>query len=274
VNCREFTELAAAWLDGEVPGEQRAAAGEHLAECDQCARLLEDLAAVDRAVKEQPAVERAESEWEGFNRKLMVRIAMEGREAGEAGEQPRRPARRILRWGWRVAVAASALIVAGWVGSRITDKPPIVEDPMPYRRSIDLDGLSYTPAMAAELGLPPGIEIDVPVPSAEDREKLDRLLSASERILVRLKNADLKDSAELAAIRSAVIDTGLVTRLSAARGSVGDADPLGKGARPVEMVLRRVSNGSPEEPEEFAAIQSAVLDNALVERTRKLRFGK
>ena len=43
---------------------------------------------------------------------------------------------------------------------------------------------------------------------------------------------------------------------------------------PLEMLLRRVSNGSPAEPEEFTAIQSAVVDNAMIEHTRHLRAKK
>ncbi len=266
MNCREFTEMAAAWLDGEVPPEQREQVREHLADCDECARLLEDLSAVDRAVKEQPAAERAESEWADFNRKLMVRIAMDGRAPDAPPAKKNRP---FLRWGWRIAVAASALIVAGWIGSKLTPRPPEVEDPY-GSVIIDPGGLSYPAFTMEDTGFPVAMGVAQPA-SEEDREKLDRLLSASERILVRLKNADPKDRDELAAIRSAVIDTGLVTRLSEARGSVGEAEPMNKAARPVEMLLRRVSNGSPEKSEEFAAIQSAVVDNAVVERTRMMR---
>jgi len=268
VNCREFTEVAAAWLDGEAPPEKRAAIGEHLAGCDECARLLEDLAAVDRAVKEQPAAERAESDWEDFNRKLMVRIAMDGRAKRAPGAKR---SSRVLRWSARLAAAAAALVVAGWVGFSLKDKAPVESSHTIPDGGLDLRGLSSPDDLASELGLPAGIEIDVAPDTEENRAQLDRLLSAAERVLVRLKNADPTDREELAAIRSAVIDNGLVTRLSEARGTVGEAEPISKAARPVEMLLRRVSNGRPDEAEEFAAIQSAVVDNAVVEHTRMMR---
>jgi hypothetical protein len=98
-------------------------------------------------------------------------------------------------------------------------------------------------------------------------------LGAAERIMLRLKNADPGDKDELGAIRSAVIDTALVTRLSELRRSASGSDPALDAALPVERVLLRVSNGSPAEAEEFSAIQSVVVDNALVERTRALRKG-
>jgi hypothetical protein len=255
--------MATAWLDGEVPPERREAAREHLAECEVCARLVEDLAAVDRAVKEQPAAERGESEWEGFNRRLMVRVAMDERSRAE--ERARRP-RRLLRWGWRLAAAAAALVLASWAG--YVARRPQSTDP--------LDGVDITDALAYPRIGPegPSLSTSFGTLGEEKRAEFERLLGAAERVLVSLKNADPKDKDELAAIRSAVIDSGLVDRLSTIRGSAPGSDPVISGARPVEMLLRRVTNGSPSEPEEFTAIQSAVVDNALVEHTRSLRARK
>ena len=96
-------------------------------------------------------------------------------------------------------------------------------------------------------------------------------LAAAERILIRLSNADPTDRGELAAIRSVVIDTGLPARLAEARRGASGRRPALATALPVEMILIRVVNGAPGEASEFKDIQSAILDSALIERTRALR---
>ncbi len=255
MNCKEFTESAAAWLDGELAaGEKEAAAG-HLAGCEACARLVEDLAAGDRAVAAQPAAERAETEWTDFNRRLMVRIAMGERSRAE-GQVAR--SRRMWRRALRLALVAAALLVAAWAGWAV--RPLLLDEdrPGPGSGPVAGNGDDY---------------VGSPVLAADREEELERLLAAAESILVRLKNADPKDREELAAIRAAVIDSGLPARLAELRrsGAGAGAGPTLAAARSLEMVLVRVANHKPSESEEFKDIQDLVLDNALVERTRALR---
>jgi predicted anti-sigma-YlaC factor YlaD len=41
--CREFVELVTDYLEGRLPGEQRARFETHLAECDGCDGYLDDM---------------------------------------------------------------------------------------------------------------------------------------------------------------------------------------------------------------------------------------
>ena len=267
MNCREFTEIASAWLDGEIADARRNAAAEHLAGCEHCARLVEDLTAVDGALKSEPAVERSEAEWESFNRRLMVHIAMDGRErlerrSGRAG--------RMLKLTMKFAAAAAALLLAAWAGHALrgggdgggNGAGDPTHDPLAVEFVPEFGG-GALPVVMGDLN---GSSL-----SEEQRAELARLLAAAERVFMRLKNADPSDAEELAAIRSAVIDSGLSQRLTEVRHAADAADPAMEAARPVEMLLLRVSNGAPTETSEFNDIRNAVLDNSLIERTRSLR---
>jgi anti-sigma factor RsiW len=44
--CREFVELVTDYLEGRLPGAERARFEEHLAECDGCAGYLDDVRAI------------------------------------------------------------------------------------------------------------------------------------------------------------------------------------------------------------------------------------
>lgn len=41
MNCREFTDFVMAWLDGELPEEQRSTFEAHIRDCPPCVRFLE-----------------------------------------------------------------------------------------------------------------------------------------------------------------------------------------------------------------------------------------
>jgi hypothetical protein len=279
VNCREFVELASAWLDGEMPPAERARADEHLAGCALCSALVEDLAAADAALKAEPAAERSEAEWADFNRRLMVRVAMDAR-----GQLERRSGavRRALRWSLLGAAAAAALALAVWAGYALRGherKPPGPEDlvqrqpgpdePVDHIGKAGPDGGGYQVLVNDDPFAGNG-EFPADEPGRAD-EELSALLAAAEKVFVRLKNADPNDREELAAIRSLVIDSGLVGRLAEARGrSAGDSTALA-AARSLEMLLLRVANGSPSEAAEYNDIRNTVLDSAVIERARSAR---
>jgi hypothetical protein len=249
VNCRDFTMRAAAWLDGELPEGERDELQAHAAECPDCARLAGDLRAADAALGVGPAPERSEKEWDAFDRALMVRIAME--EKGRAAR-----ARDRLRRAWRTALrgaaAAAALFAAGIVGYAIRGGRP-----------------ERTGGGAADG--PPVVRDGAVAPASDPADELRRVLAASERILIRLTNADASDPAELSAIRSAVLDAGIPARLAELRRTSARNAPVHAAVRPVEIIFVRVANGSPREPGEFREIRNAVLDSALLERMRVLR---
>jgi hypothetical protein len=281
VNCREFVELASAWLDGELPPVQRAAADGHLAGCGLCSRLVEDLAAADAALKAEPAAERSEAEWADFNRRLLVRVAMDAR-----GQLVRRSGtlRQALRWSVLGAAAAAVLLLAAWAGYALRGrdaKPPEGGDGLVHRQPgprgpdhpIGKGGPYEGEGSQVVLTGPNDLDAAAFPPEETGRadEELAGLLAAAEKVLVRLKNADPNDREELAAIRSLVIDSGLVGRLAEARGRPsGDAVALA-AARSLEMLLLRVANGSPSEATEYNDIRNTVLDSAVIERSRSAR---
>jgi hypothetical protein len=284
VNCREFVGISSAWLDGELDARRRAAADAHLAGCPDCSRLAADLAAADSALKTVPATERPEADWSDFNRRLMVRVAMDGR------RQLRRRSgllRRLLGRSLRIAVAAALLLAAAWAGFALRGPgkpreangiarrpappmPPPPEAPVPHMGKAGPAGTEDLPVVWIDPASGAAEEFSAAGAGRAD-EELSSLLAAAEKVLLRLKNADLNDREELSAIRSLVIDSGLVGRLAEARGqSRGDATALA-AARSVEMLLLRLSNGSPSEAEEFRDIRNLVLDSAMVERARSAR---
>ena len=44
-------ERLAAWIDGELPADEKAAVDAHLAECEECAALLADMEGVDEVAR-------------------------------------------------------------------------------------------------------------------------------------------------------------------------------------------------------------------------------
>ncbi len=243
MSCREFTEVVAAWLDGELPEEESERVEEHAAHCPDCANLAEELRALDRSLAAEPTPERSEEEWSRFDRDLMIRIAMDERARAKRELMWRRLWGRALK-----AAAAAAVLFAAGVGGYV------------------VRGAGTKQAERVIATVPEAARL------TRDREyEAERLLAAAERILIRLSNADPTDRGELAAIRSVVIDTGLPARLAEARRGASGRRPALATALPVEMILIRVVNGAPGEASEFKEIQSAILDSALIERTRALR---
>lgn len=260
MNCREFTRLAAAWLDGELREDERMRAEEHAAECTDCARLAEDLAEADKSIAADPAPERSAKEWEAFDRELMVRIAMEER---SRAARDREWLRRMWRTALKATAAAAALFVAALAGYVFRGSRPDIGPGTHH--AFSGDGTN----MVSRGG--PLVRPEAARFVRDPVYELEQLLAASERVLIRLANADLTDEEELGAIRSAVIDTGIPARLAEARRNAAGAGPVFTAVRPVEIILVRVANGSPKEPAEFREIRNVILDSALVERTRAFR---
>lgn len=268
MNCRQFIEVASAWLDGELPAGPEAQARAHLAGCADCSRLAEDLAAADRLLSGRSAAERSEAEWEGFGRRLMVRVAAAERERAESG---RRGARRLWRLGLGLAGAAAALALAAWTGYELRgDSRPAPAGPGHAPAPAPVAFAELYPSKAG----PPALESEAAAaPPPEARlEELQRLLAAAERVLVRLANADPADAAEMAAVREAVVASGLASRLAEVRRAAPAGEAIAGQARAVELVLVRLANAAPADAAELAGIRDAVVDAALADRSRAARF--
>ncbi len=92
-------ERLSAYLDRELPPDERAAVEAHLSACPECAAFLAELAVVDEAVASLPA-EPPEGYFESFPARVRSRL-----------EPPRAasPGRRVPAWTW---AAAAALLLA------------------------------------------------------------------------------------------------------------------------------------------------------------------
>jgi anti-sigma factor RsiW len=94
-------ERLSAYLDRELPPDERAAVEAHLSACPECAAFLADLAAVDEAAGSLPA-EPPEGYFDSFPARVRSRL------------EPWRvafPARRVPAWTWAVAAALLLAVV-------------------------------------------------------------------------------------------------------------------------------------------------------------------
>jgi hypothetical protein len=89
-------ERLGAYLDAELPSEERAEVSAHLRECPRCARLLEEMTAVDDAARSL-SVEAPEGYFDAFPSKLRRRL------------RPAAP-RRFTLPVWTLAAAAALLL--------------------------------------------------------------------------------------------------------------------------------------------------------------------
>ncbi len=127
-------ERLSAYLDGELPPEERAEVEGHLATCAACAARLSSLTALDRAFASLPA-EAPEGYFESLPSRVTARLWAE----------PRRSSRRLPTWAW----AAAAVLVLS------------VVTPLTLRRS----GVPPTPAGAPALESRPARDESVPGPT-------------------------------------------------------------------------------------------------------------
>jgi len=105
-----------AYMDGELSASEGATVRDHLGDCPECSRRLDELVGLDEKVRELPA-EAPEGYFDSFPHRVRQRL--------EAGRRP--AVRRLPAWAWPVA---AALLVSVLVGTRIGDwfpAPPAVE---------------------------------------------------------------------------------------------------------------------------------------------------
>lgn len=104
--CRAFEEDLSAWIDGELGASRRAVVAAHLATCGDCAERVEQLRAVDRALRALPAP----SVGPELRRGLAERLASEERSAARPKlRTPPRARRRLAPLVALPAAAAAAL---------------------------------------------------------------------------------------------------------------------------------------------------------------------
>jgi hypothetical protein len=135
-----------AYLDAELPALERQAVDAHLRDCPDCARHLEELAAVDDAARRLPVPE-PEGYFDAFPGRLRERLAAQPRPA-------RPPAFTLPAWTWAAAAALLVAVIAP-IALRRGPRPAAAPEP------------GYPAPAAAEAGLPEGVPS--PVPPAQGR---------------------------------------------------------------------------------------------------------
>ena len=97
------SERLCAYLDGELPPDERGEVEAHLAACPACAALLADMTAVDTAATSLPA-DPPEGYFEAFPSRVVARL---GAASGASARTRRLPA-----WTWAAAAALLLAVVA------------------------------------------------------------------------------------------------------------------------------------------------------------------
>jgi hypothetical protein len=115
-------ERLSAYMDGELAEAERATVAAHLRRCGECARHLEDLAALDAVARELPA-EAPPGYFDRLPGRIRFKVA-----------QPR-PARRLPAWSWAAAAALLLAVIAPRVldrqAARVDVPPPAAPSAAP-----------------------------------------------------------------------------------------------------------------------------------------------
>jgi len=206
----------------------------HLAQCEECRALDQELRAVLTAVDTTPISEPPN----GFEREMWARI------------EPLLPVQQSwrARWQWmvpRLAVAASigVLLVAAFAAGRVWDRPT-----------------TSSPDVAV---------VDAATPDRLLRAEVEDHLERSQRMLVELVNADYSGGTPLEGDRARAADlvaSGRLYRRSAEQ--VGDAE-IGNLLEDLERVLVEVANEPADAaPQDMARLRQRIDDQDLVFRVR------
>lgn len=141
-------ERLSAYLDRELPADERAAVEAHLAACPECATRLAELAAADEAAACLPA-EAPESYFEAFPARVRARL-----ESARTAS----PGRRVPAWTWAVA---AVLLLAVVTPLTLRELRPAAREAPPAAPA----AVQPTPA-AAEPRVVAGLKRSVPAPTA------------------------------------------------------------------------------------------------------------
>jgi hypothetical protein len=103
-DCDLMCERLAAYLEGDLAPEERAAAERHLAECASCAEVLVELRAIAAQAAAMPLLTPSRDLWSDIESRISTPVTVL---AGAPAAVRRAPRRQ-----WQFAIAAAALIAA------------------------------------------------------------------------------------------------------------------------------------------------------------------
>lgn len=135
MNCERIEAALLAVADGRATREERDRVAEHTADCNACARRMEQMRAVWSELGRLPELEPSPA----FDARLRARLA----------EEPRRP--RLFGWmggnmRW-VAAAAALLAVAVWFSLRPITRRPAPQAPVQSGRQEDFSVVKNLPVL-------------------------------------------------------------------------------------------------------------------------------
>jgi hypothetical protein len=219
-------ERLSAYLDGEILVTERQAIDVHLRECAECARRLEELAAVDEAARRMPLPEPP-GYFEAFPARLRERL---GREQPSAA-----PVHwRLPAWTWAAAAALFLAVITPAVLRRGSPPAPgAPEYPAPAAADAASSGAPSpapaAPGEAAEARLetaasaPPATYAYAQAPQAKARARANDASLEADRAASLAKKADAPVEGKLAG--------RLEQRPSGAAAATGVAAPLAEEAQ-------------------------------------------
>ncbi len=149
----QWTDRLSAYLDGELPDEERTELELHLANCGECRTVLAQLEGVIAWAERYPGREPAQDAWP------VISAAIGKSEPGVVSIENRRPRRRLSLSLPQALAAGMALAVVG-VGSWWTARATAPEDRMAAvidASTLDA-GFTITPAIHAAQKYGPAIE--------------------------------------------------------------------------------------------------------------------
>jgi hypothetical protein len=100
--CDLMCERLAAYIEGDLPPAERAAAERHFAECVSCAEALVELRAIAGEAAQLPLVSPSRDLWAGIESRISTPVTLL--------DSAPAPVRRMPRRQWQFAIAASALV--------------------------------------------------------------------------------------------------------------------------------------------------------------------
>ena len=103
-DCDLMCERLAAYLEGELAPDERAAAERHLAECASCAEVLVELRAIAAEAATMPLLAPSRDLWAGIESRISTPVTLLTGAPAAVRRAPRRQ--------WQFALAAAALIAA------------------------------------------------------------------------------------------------------------------------------------------------------------------
>lgn len=103
-DCDLMCERLAAYLEGDLAADERAAAERHLAECASCAEVLAELRAIAAEAATMPLLAPSRDLWAGIESRISTPVTLLGSAPAAVRGTPRRR--------WQFALAAAALIAA------------------------------------------------------------------------------------------------------------------------------------------------------------------